>query len=340
MDGYFDLAGEDAESNEALLDGIVSSLHDAALDAFAAVDVLCNTMWNPWLNGEESVRQQWKDEIRSRFVEFSQADIEPGSTDGLQGIIDDLGRIRETLQRDSKVELQQAHDMLGDWRGDAANQTKYYVLNLTEEYDIVASKMSVLQSDVVAAREMIAKGRSDLRNLAGSFRSAADQYKAAEEANEHGASEVLTDAFTGAIAGLLAVPTGGTSLLAAGAIIAGSAAGSVVVGEISHKPLAGDKPEDIYQDFIDAVDDIKTELGRTGTQLVHDIEALEMPVLQNPPDVSPGRSFNPDDFGTTDIPPETERNVRESGKDIPRYKPGDRKREQDAAEDNAAKPFA
>ncbi|NKQ59163.1 hypothetical protein HFP15_40610 [Amycolatopsis sp. K13G38] len=340
MDGYFDLAAEDAPANESLLEGIVSSLHDAALDAFAAVDTLWSTMWNPWLNGQESVQQQWKDEIRSRFVEFSQADIEPGAKDGLQGIIDDLGRIRETLQRDSKVELQQAHDMLGEWRGDAANQTKYYVLNLTEEYEIVESKLSILQSDVVAAREMIAKGRSDLRNLSGSFRDAADQYRQAEQANARGNSEVLTDAFTGAIAGLLAVPTGGASLLAAGAVIAGSAAGSVVVGEITHKPLEGDKPEDIYQDFLDAIDDIKTELGRTGEKLVHDINALEMPELQDPPDVSPGRSFNPDNFGTNDIPPETERNVRDSGKDIPRYKPGDRQREREAADDNVAKPFS
>ncbi|WP_027945985.1 hypothetical protein [Amycolatopsis taiwanensis] len=276
-------------------------------------------------------KDRWKDEIRSRFLDFSRADLEPGSPNGLQAIIDDLGSLREPLPHDGKPKLRQAYDELNDWHGDGATAAKSSLLRLQEDYDQVYTSLSILQSDVVAAREMVAKGRSDLVGLAADFKSAAEQYHRTEQANQFGFSEVLKAAFAGAVTGLLAVGAG--EVLAPGALIAGNVAGSMAVSAANAQvPLDGEKPDEIQGDFIDAIDRIKDGIDQTVNQLVHDINTLQLPKLQDPPDVSPGRTFDPDDFGTPDTPGDVRRRVRGSGKDIPQYEPGERN-------DNAAKPF-
>lgn len=347
MDGYFDLMSDDGDSggNESLLAGIVPSLHDAALDAFTAVDTMFTA--DPFafgLGDPSEIMDEWKSTIRAKFLNFSDADIEINSRVGLQGIIDDLGSVRETFLRDSKTDLEHTHDLLTDWRGEAANDVKYYVRKLADDYELVATKLSILQSDVVAAREMVASGRGDLENLSGTILRAAEQYRETEEANDRGASEVLSDGFAGAVTGLLAVaaavPTGGMSMVAAGTLIAGSAAGTMAVGSVADQPVQGDHPADLYQDFIDGVDEIEEGIRRAADQLVHDIGALEMPVLQKPPDVSPGSSFDPDSFYTGELPQDVEDNVRESDVDIEPYEPGDRQRDKERADDNVSDAFS
>jgi len=338
MDGYFDVMSEGDGGwmdNEGLLDGIVSSLHPAAIEAFNAVDTLYGFMGQDIYGG---VMDSWKEKIRADFIEFSQADIELESREGLQGIIDSLGNVRQSLLEDSKSDLEHSHDMLQDWRGAAANDAKFYVRKLADEYELVATKISVLQSDVVAAREMVAKGRNDLINLSGTFLSAAEQYVRANAANERGASEVLASAFAGAVAGLLAVATAGVGAVAAGALIAGNVAGSMAVDGVKQQEVGGDEPPDIYKSFSDAVDDVKEGITRAVEKLVHDIGALEMPTLQDPPDVSPGKSFDPDAFGTDSLPEQTEKNVRDSGKDIPTAE--EDRREKEKADENVSDVFS
>ncbi|MGC7094431.1 hypothetical protein ACPZ19_07200 [Amycolatopsis lurida] len=327
MDDYFGAVETTSYENnrEAHLEGISDDLLDGANDALDALDILRWTeLWMP----EDQV-EDWRKQVASVYREFSAADIERDSESGLQALINEQDKIWKALIDNSKSELDQAEKRLEHWRGDAANDVKAYINNLAHTFDRVGTKITVLESDVVAAREAIASARGDLSKLGESFKAVAEKYREDQERKSESAGlKVLGAAFAGAVAGLLTVATAGAgaaagaavlSATAKGAIIAGNVAGSAISATIANAAeITGDNVFELVGSFfentdklregmIDAMDDLAKQI---------DIEAEDLPAIPPPPDVSPGSSFNPDDFETERLDKDRERKVRDSGVDI------------------------
>ncbi|GAA3545887.1 hypothetical protein GCM10022222_31940 [Amycolatopsis ultiminotia] len=317
MDDYFALSGDDDDDpNDKLLDGITETLRDAATDALSAVDTMKGLyFYDDAIQWGSNVKQ----DIRQYFLDFSEADIDPNTPNGLQSIIDGLhhtwGKLDE--HSDCASDLEHARTMLDPWRGPAADDAKFHLTYLKNKYQEVKSQISVLESDVVAGRELVGKARNDLINLSSSFNDAAKEYKRAKEAAQISVSDVLSAAFAGAVTGLLTVDPA-LGAVAAGVTIAKNVAGSLAVSATEHQKIEGKHPAEIWDDYRGGIEDIKKNVDDAADELVHKIDELELPKLKDPPDVSPGKTFDPNNFGTPDMPKETENRVRHSGKDIPR----------------------
>jgi outer membrane murein-binding lipoprotein Lpp len=332
MDGYFD-TGLDAEPKSSeddrraeLLEGVSDDLLDGANDALNALEVL--RMTDFFLLGMDDNFKKMQDEVAGVFREFSDADIAHESTEGLQNLIMKHDAVWKQLQRDSKPKLDDARQFLGEWRGAAANAVKAYLNELADAFTQVESKITVLESDVVAAREAVAAARQDLNNLGSTFLDVAENYQKDQERKAEAAtSRVLAATFAGAVAGLLTVasagiaaPVGAATFGAAeGALIAGNAAGGAITAAVSNQAeVAGDNALDLYQSFLDSAGKIRDGMGDTSTTLanrIHD-EGVDLPKIPDAPDVSPGSSFDPNNFETSHTSRETEKNVRDANVDI------------------------
>lgn len=334
---------DDFIDQPGLLDGIADSLKDTAEEAYEAVDLL-----RMWHQSDDSIREM-KEPIRQRFLDFSSADISPEGT--IQTMIDTLDSIWQDFEEHSTWRLERSLELLDHWSGNGAENARDQITRLKNRYSSDQSKnnavaeLTQLQSDVVGVREMIAKGHEDLRQLTSSFHRAAEEYREAESASQVSPSDILKSGFAGAVTGLLtvaAVPTGGMSLVAGGAIIAAHAAGSMVVTGLADASITGGDPFEIHGSYIEAIDELKSEIRRVAVEeFVPDIDAAreEVSGVPRPPDVSPGDEFDPDeDFTTPEMPQDVEDDVREADVDIPEYQPGDRQRDRDRADDEVADP--
>jgi hypothetical protein len=335
MDGYFD-TGLDAEPESSgddrraeLMEGISADLTDGATDALDALEVLRMTAL--WMFGFDDSSEQFRkmqDETAGIYREFSDADIDHESPDGLQHLLMKHDAVWKQLQRDSGPKLDDARQFLDVWRGAAANAVKAYLNELADAFTEVATKITVLESDVVAAREAIASARQDLNNLGSTFLETAKKYQD-DQARQHEAalSKVLAATFAGAVAGLLTVasagaaaPAGAALFTAAnGALVAGNAAGGAISAVVANQTeITGDNVFDLYQSFLDSAGKIRDGMGDTATTLagrIHD-EAVDLPKIPDSPDVSPGASFDPDNFETDHTSRQTEKNVRDAHVDI------------------------
>ena len=332
MDGYFD-SGLDArpmssgdDRRAELLEGISADLKDGANDALDALEILRVTDW--FLMSTDDTFHKMQDDVAGVYREFSDADIDHDSTQGLQNMIMRHDAVWKQLQRDSKPKLDDARQFLTEWRGAAANDVKAYLNQLADTFTAVTSKMTVLESDLVAAREAIASARQDLSNLGTTFRQTAEDYqKAQERAREAATSKVLAATFAGAVTGLLAVasaglaaPAGAAVFTAAdGAMIAGNAAGGAITRVVNNQAeVAGDNALDLHQSFMDSAGKIRDGATEAAAKLVNRIhdEAVDLPPIPDPPDVSPGSSFDPSNFETDHTSRQTEKNVRDANVDI------------------------
>ncbi|WP_254897091.1 conjugal transfer protein TraC [Amycolatopsis sp. Hca4] len=335
MDGYFGtgldaqpMAGGDDRRAE-LLEGVSEDLKDGANDALDALEVL--RMTEIWLLGFDESSEQFRkmqDEVAGVYREFSDADIDHESTAGLQSLIMKHDDVWKQLQRDSKPKLDDARQFLGVWRGSAANAVKAYLNQLADAFTEVETKITVLESDVVAAREAIASARQDLSNLGTTFLDTAKQYQEDQSRKREAAmSKVLAATFAGAVAGLLTVasagvaaPAGAAIFTAAnGALVAGNAAGGAISAMVANQAeITGDNAFDLYQSFLDSAGKIRDGAGEAAGTLANRIgdEAVDLPKIPDPPDVSPGSSFDPSDFETDHTSRETEKNVRDANVDI------------------------
>lgn len=338
MDGYFD-SGLDAQTTSGdgddrraeLLDGVSEDLRDGANDALNGLEILKYTDWIfGFARPDDQGYAKMQDDIAAYYREFSDADIDHESGDGLQHMIMQHDAIWKQLQRDSKPKLDDARQFLTEWRGSAANDVKAYLNELADTFTAVTSKITVLESDLVAAREAIAAARQDLNNLGTTFRQTAEDYqKAQERQREAAASKVLAATFAGAVAGLLTVasagvaaPAGAALFTAAdGALIAGNAAGGAITAVVSNQAeIEGDNAFDLYDSFIKSADKIRDGAVEAAGKLADRIndEAVDLPPVPDAPDVSPGSSFDPDNFETGNTSRGTEKNVRDANIDIGR----------------------
>jgi hypothetical protein len=335
VDGYFD-TGLDAEPMSTgadrraeLLEGISEDLKDGANDALDAIDVLRTTefLLFGFDDSNENVRKM-QDEVAGIYREFSDADIDHDSTSGLQNLIMKHDAVWKQLQRESKPKLDDARQFLEVWRGSAANAVKAYLNQLADAFTEVETKITVLESDVVAAREAIASARQDLSNLGTTFLETAKKYKEDQSRKREAAmSKVLAATFAGAVAGLLTVASAGVAApagaavftMANGALVAGNAAGGAISAMVANKAeIAGDNAFDLYQSFVDSAGKIRDGAAEAAQTLANRIgdEAVDLPKIPDPPDVSPGSSFDPSNFETDHTSRQTEQNVREANVDI------------------------
>ncbi|WP_410615666.1 hypothetical protein [Amycolatopsis sp. lyj-109] len=335
MDGYFD-TGLDAEPMSTgedrraeLLEGVSEDLKDGANDALDAIDVLrqTNFLLFGFDDSNENVRKM-QDEIAGIYREFSDADIDHESTEGLQRLIMKHDAVWKQLQRDSKPKLDDARQFLDVWRGSAANAVKAYLNQLADAFTEVETKITVLESDLVAAREAIASARQDLSNLGTTFLETAKKFQEDQSRKREAAmSKVLAATFAGAVAGLLTVasagvaaPAGAAIFTAAnGALVAGNAAGGAISAVVANQAeITGDNAFDLYQSFLDSAGKIREGAGEAAGTLADRIgdEAVDLPKIPDSPDVSPGSSFDPDNFETEHTSRQTEKNVRDEHVDI------------------------
>lgn len=335
MDGYFD-TGLDAEPMSSgedrraeLLEGVSEDLKDGANDALDALEVL--RMTEIWLFGFDDSSEQFRkmqDDTAAVYREFSAADIDHESASGLQSLIMKHDAVWKQLQRDSKPKLDDARQFLDVWRGAAANAVKAYLNQLADAFTEVETKITVLESDVVAAREAIASARQDLSNLGTTFLETAKKYQEDQSRKREAAmSKVLAATFAGAVAGLLTVasagvaaPAGAAIFTAAnGALVAGNAAGGAISAVVANQAeITGDNAFDLYQSFLDSAGKIRDGAGEAAQTLANRIgdEAVDLPKIPDPPDVSPGSSFDPSNFETEHTSRRTEKNVRDANMDI------------------------
>jgi hypothetical protein len=335
VDGYFD-TGLDAEPMSAgedrraeLLEGVSEDLKDGANDALDAIDVLRQTdfMMFGFDDSNENVRKM-QDEIAGVYREFSDADIDHDSTSGLQSLIMKHDAVWKQLQRDSRPKLDDARQFLDVWRGSAANAVKAYLNQLADAFTEVETKITVLESDLVAAREAIASARQDLSTLGTTFLETAKKFKEDQSRKREAAmSKVLAATFAGAVAGLLTVASAGvaapvgTAIFTAanGALVAGNAAGGAISAMVANQTeITGDNAFDLYQSFLDSAGKIRDGAGEAAQTLANRIgdEAVDLPKIPDSPDVSPGSSFDPDNFETDHTSRQTEKNVRDANVDI------------------------
>ncbi|WP_103351076.1 hypothetical protein [Amycolatopsis sp. CA-128772] len=335
MDGYFD-TGLDAEPMSSgdgrraeLLDGVSEDLKDGANDALDALDIL--RMTEIWLFGFDDSNENFRkmqDDTAAIYREFSDADIDHESADGLQSLIMKHDAVWKQLQRDSKPKLDDARQFLDVWRGAAANAVKAYLNQLADAFTEVETKITVLESDVVAAREAIASARQDLSNLGTTFLETAKKYQEDQSRKREAAmSKVLAATFAGAVAGLLTVasagvaaPAGAAIFTAAnGALVAGNAAGGAISAMVANQAeITGDNAFDLHQSFLDSAAKIRDGAGEAAGTLANRIgdEAVDLPKIPGSPDVSPGSSFDPSNFETDHTSRQTEQNVRDRHVDI------------------------
>lgn len=334
MDGYFDtglettMSGGDDDRRAELLEGVSDDLRDGANDALDGLRILKYTDWV--LVSMEDQYRKMQDEIAGFYREFSDGDIDHESTGGLQSMIMRHDAVWKQLQRDSKPKLDDARQFLEEWRGSAANEVKAYLNELADTFTAVTSKITVLESDLVAAREAIASARQDLNNLGATFKHTAEDFQKEQERKREAAmSKVLAATFAGAVAGLLTVATAGAGAAAGatvftaanGALIAGNAAGGAITAAVANQTeIKGDNAIDLYDSFVESADKIRDGAGEAAAKLADRIndEAVDLPPIPDSPDVSPGSSFDPSNFETSHTSRQTEKNVRDANVDIGR----------------------
>ncbi|MDS0133650.1 MULTISPECIES: hypothetical protein [unclassified Amycolatopsis] len=334
MDGYFDtgldaqpMSGGDDRRTE-LLDGVSEDLKQGATDALDALEILRMTDWIFGLGPGDDGFRKMQDDVAAIYREFSDADIDHESAEGLQSLIMRHDAVWKALQRDSGPKLDDARQFLDVWRGSAANAVKAYLNELADTFTEVETKITILESDIVAAREAIASARQDLSNLGSTFKSTAEDYQKSQERKREAAmSKVLAATFAGAVTGLLTVATAGAGAaagatiftMANGAIVAGNAAGGAITAVVANQAeITGDNGFDLYQSFLDSAGKIRDGAGDAAQKLADRIgdEAVDLPKIPDAPDVSPGSSFDPDNFETDRTSRQTEKNVRDANVDI------------------------
>ncbi|WP_181775568.1 hypothetical protein [Amycolatopsis pittospori] len=327
MDGYFnaldvETADEEEGGNTKLLEGITDDLTEGAAKAYTAIDLLFKPLWGPELDLSGGRKEQ----VRDFFLEFSEAELN-GSETSLQPMIEAYERLWNAFQ-DTKAPLDRSLVLLLKWRGEGAEAAKSYIQGLINTYSRVGTKLTILEADIVAARDAIATARADLSTLSASFLTAAEKYQDDQERQDESAlGKAFAAAFAAAVTALLvaAVPPAGaltaaTFFTTANAVqVAGAAAGAGIATAVSENySIVGDSPESIYNSYHDGVVNIREGMFRATESLISkiDVEINNLPIVPEPPDVSPGETFDPGNFETENTDKGTEKRVRDREVDI------------------------
>ncbi|OLZ59883.1 hypothetical protein [Amycolatopsis keratiniphila] len=323
-DGYFTALDAETTSgfgdNSKLLEGISHDLTAGAEKAFTALDLL----YPPFFGADVDLSGGLKEEVRDFFLEFSEAEL-VGET-SLQTMIEAYEGLWNAFQ-DTKAPLDRSLVLLLKWRGEGAETAKSYIQGLVNTYSRVGTKLTVLEADIVAARDAIATARADLSTLAASFLTAAEKYRDDKERQDESALvKALAATFAAAVTALLVAAAPPAGLTAAtffttanGVQVAGAAAGAGLSTLVSENAaIVGDSPEMIYNSFHDGVVNIREAMFRASESLISKIntEINNLPIIPEPPDVSPGETFDPGNFETENTDKGTEKRVRDKNVDI------------------------
>ncbi|ATY11373.1 hypothetical protein CU254_13570 [Amycolatopsis sp. AA4] len=329
QEDYFGLSGgSDGRPRAELLEGISEDLHQGANDALDGLEFLRYAEFFKF-SMAKGLFEAYQDKVTEVFREFSEADLKD-TGGGLQSMINSYEPVWKNLSRGSITELRRAKELLGSWRGNAAEDVKTYLDRLSEAYEALAAEITVVESDIVAARDGVWAARDDLGSLALTFRETAEKYqKAKAKEGEISWSKVAAVAFTGALVGMLAVvatpagaaaAAGGLSMSAVGAqaAVAGAGAGLTEVTAQASAKVEGDNADDIFESFLGGVDKIRSHMQESAGRLADKIheKSVNLPPVPSPPDVSPGDSFDPSNFETSNTPKGTEKRVRDRNVDI------------------------
>ncbi|WP_410661260.1 hypothetical protein [Amycolatopsis sp. lyj-112] len=325
MDGYFnalDAETADEGGNGELLEGITDDLTRGAEKAFAAIDL----MFQPMFGIDVDLSGGRKEQVRDFFLEFSEAELN-GSENSLQPMIEAYESLWNAFQ-DTKAPLDRSLVLLLKWRGEGAEAAKSYIQGLVSTYARVGTKLTVLEADIVAARDAIATARGDLSELSASFLTAAEKYRDDKERQDESAlMKAVAATFAAAVTALLiaAVPPAGGLTAAAffttanGVQVAGAAAGAgLATAATVQADIVGDSPESIYNSYHDGVVSIREGMFRATEALISkiNVEINNLPIIPEPPDVSPGETFDPGNFETEQTDKGTEKRVRDKNVDI------------------------
>jgi hypothetical protein len=310
-----------------LLEGICDELHKGANDALDALETLwfADYLFPGVGNG---VFEGWQDKVTAVFREFSRADLSDSS--GLQAMINSYEPVWKNFGRGSLTELRRAKELLASWRGNAAEDAKTYLDGLAETYNDLGAEITVVESIAVAARDSVWSARSDLNTLAQTFRTAAEKYardKAA--AAEIALARIVTAAFVGAVTGMIGVVADlGVTAIQAGRLTAeavgigaankGLGSGLEAVGSEFAARMAGDNADTIFRSFVAGTDTLRSHMKETSKRFVQTIadRSNNITPVPDPPDVSPGSSFDPSNFETTHTSKGDEKRVRDKHVDI------------------------
>jgi len=324
VDGYFNALDAESTSgfgdNSKLLEGISDDLTAGAEKAFSALDLL----YPPIFGSDVDLSGGLKEEVRDFFIEFSEAELV--GENSLQIMIEAYEGLWNAFQ-DTKAPLDRSLVLLLKWRGEGAETAKSYIQGLVNTYARVGTKLTVLEADIVAARDAIATARSDLSTLAASFMTAAEKYRDDKERQAESAlQKALAATFAAAVTALLVAAAAPAGLTAAaffttanGVQVAGAAAGAgLATAATVQADIVGDSPETIYNSFHDGVVNIREAMFRASESLVSKIntEINNLPIIPEPPDVSPGETFDPGNFETENTDKGTEKRVRDKNVDI------------------------
>ncbi|HEY3708899.1 MAG TPA: hypothetical protein VGL64_05945 [Amycolatopsis sp.] len=326
-DDYFGIQSSSGdEDRTALLEGVSDDLLDGANDA---LDGLLALRYGDWAiyNLMGGLYEQQQEAIADVFREFSEADIEPDSADGLQSMINSYEQVWKTFGNEPLTDLTRARQQMDSWRGTAAEDVKTYLDELHATYDRMATEISVLESGIIAARDAVWGARSDLNSLAATFKDTAQKW--AEEKSKQGEISwwrVLAAAFVTTLTTMLVVAAAPAAVgvevtLAAKGIQAAAAGAGAGLNELAAEQgsaVEGDSSKEIYESFFEHIDKIRTGMQDSSGRLAANIRAHgdQLPKIPAPPDVSPGESFDPGNFETSNTSKGTEDKVRRENVDI------------------------
>ncbi|WP_020658478.1 hypothetical protein [Amycolatopsis benzoatilytica] len=328
QEDYFGLSGGgDERPREELLEGICDELRGGANDALDGLQLLKYAEFFQFgMMGE--AYEDFQDKITGVFREFSSAELTDSGT-GLQTMINSYEPVWRNLGHGSLTELKRARELMDSWRGEAAEDVKTYLDNLAETYDAIGAEITVVESVVAAARDSVWGARDDLNKLAETFKETARKYqKDKAKEGEISWSKVAAVAFSAALIGMLSVvatpaagaAAGGLTMSAVGteAAVAGAGAGiTEVVAEATTK-VEGDNAMEIFQSFMEHTDKLRENMKAATARFVQKVheKSNNIPPIPDPPDVSPGNSFDPSNFETSNTPKDTEKRVRDRKVDL------------------------
>ena len=325
---YFGLSGGSHDRpREELLAGICDELRGGANEALDGLELL---RWADFgmMAVMDKVYPDFQDKITAVFREFSSADLKD-SGGGLQTKINSYEPVWRNLAHGSLTELKRARELMDSWRGEAAEDVKTYLDKLAETYDAIGAEITVVESVVAAARDSVWGARDDLNKLAETFRETAQKYaKDKAKEGEISWSKVAAVAFSAALVGMLSVvatpaagaAAGGLTMSAVGtsAAVAGAGAGIAEVTAQATTKVEGDNAVEIFQSFMEHTDKLRDNMKDATERFVQKVheKSGNVPPIPPPPDVSPGDTFDPSNFETSNTPKGTEKRVRDRHVDI------------------------
>ncbi|GAA4620560.1 hypothetical protein [Saccharopolyspora hordei] len=316
----------------ALLDGIDDDLVPAAERVLDGCDLMAEE-----LRGRFSMAldcflvMDSRDRLMGVFRRFSGHDV-AGMVELIATLHRALAGFAEAENEDPapQADLVQARDVVeGTWSGAGAYAASNTLLELQGSFQTAAHAMCRLLGAALAAREAIVMGRDDLKKLAESFHTAAEEFRVGEGGSDGpNMFVVLGTLFVGAAVGMVTAGLG--TGLAAGAVIGAlevtsGAAGSILAAEITPAPSnapAGNSAGEIIDSFLAEADRISASVVAAAEGVAEKLRGATAELehrradIPPPPDVSPGPVFDPSDFWASEVSDDLADLVRDLETDV------------------------